>query len=210
MSSYITPLCEIMERQGSDKGGSIHRTKHGHDYTIKYNDLFKDIRMDTLNIFELGLGTNNINFPASMGVNGIPGASLRGWREYFPNSMIFGADIDSDILFQEDRIKTVYCDQRSPTIISDMWKSLDTKFDIILEDGLHTFDASLCFLENSFDWLKDGGIFIIEDIIQHDIEKWNHELESWRQNHACEIHCVHYPPNIVNDNNLVIIKKNQK
>ena len=48
---------------------------------------------------------------------GKPGASLRVWRDYFPNAIIYGADIDKDILFAEERIKTFYIDQLDPVAI---------------------------------------------------------------------------------------------
>ena len=69
-----TELCEIMTKYGSDKGTGPH------NYTILYYELFKNIRYESLNIFELGLGTNNIDTPSNMGKNGKPGASLRGWK----------------------------------------------------------------------------------------------------------------------------------
>lgn len=49
-----------------------------------------------------------------MGNNCRPCASIYGWKEFFQNSLIFGADIDKDILINEDRIKTYYCDQTKP------------------------------------------------------------------------------------------------
>ena len=102
-----------------------------------------------------------------MGKDGRPGASLYGWQEFFPNSYIFGADIDTDILFNTDKIKTYYCDQRSPEIILKMWikPDLQENFDIIIEDGLHTFDGHVCFFENSIHKLKTNGYYIIEDVI---------------------------------------------
>ena len=33
-----------------------------------------------------------------MSINGKPGASLRAWRDYFVNSVVYGADIDKNIL----------------------------------------------------------------------------------------------------------------
>ena len=45
-------------------------------------------------LIECGLGTNNINFKSSMGINGKPGASLRMWRDFFPSARIIGVDID--------------------------------------------------------------------------------------------------------------------
>ena len=55
-----------------------------------------------------------------MGINGKPGASLYGWSDFFPNSKIFGADIDINILFRTERIKTYYCDQLNPNDINDV------------------------------------------------------------------------------------------
>lgn len=101
-----TPLCEIMERYGSDKGSK--NMVSAHNYTTFYYSIFKDICEKNLRIFELGLGTNNINFPSNMGSDGKPCASLYGWSEFFPNSEIFGADIDTDILINTDKIKTFF------------------------------------------------------------------------------------------------------
>ena len=40
-----------------------------------------------------------------MGIKGKPGASVRAFRDYFDKAIIYGADIDSKILFFEKRIK---------------------------------------------------------------------------------------------------------
>jgi SAM-dependent methyltransferase len=50
--------------------------------------------------------------------------------------------------------------------------------DIITEDGLHTFEANISFLEASLDHLRPGGIYIIEDIAWEDIEKWYERLDT--------------------------------
>jgi len=175
-----TMLCEIMERYGSDKGSRDTLNSH-HNYTTLYDALFSAMRSNPLRVFELGLGTNNVDVPSNMGVDGKPGASLRGWREYFPNADIYGADIDRRVLFEETRIKTYYCDQTNPRIISEMWKHPDLLmgFDIIIEDGLHTFEANACFFENSIYKLKKGGYYIIEDISNRDVAKFNSAISSW-------------------------------
>jgi hypothetical protein len=89
-----------MNKYGSDKGNGWY------NYTIVYHELFKEMINNKLNIFEVGLGTNNPSFPNNMGTSGVPGESVRGWKEYFPNSEIYGADIDEAILFEEARIHT--------------------------------------------------------------------------------------------------------
>lgn len=154
-----TTLCAIMTSFGSDKG-SIR-----HNYTTLYYKLFSFWKNENLNIFELGLGTNNTSIPSNMGKDGIPGASLFGWELFFPNAQIFGADIDKNILFQTDRIKTFYCDQCDPSSIKNLYDKIGSNMlDIIIEDGLHTEEASLTFLEHSLPYLKKGGIYIAEDL----------------------------------------------
>lgn len=178
-----TPLCEIMGRNKSDKG-DINIINSWHNYTTFYYSIFKDISDKNLRVFELGLGTNNLNIPSNMGVNGRPGASLYGWQEFFPNSYIFGADIDRDILFNTDKIKTFYCDQTNPEIVKKMWDEplLQDNFDIIVDDGLHEFNANVCFFENSIHKLKSNGYFIIEDIHQENL--FLNKIKEWESRYT--------------------------
>jgi hypothetical protein len=193
-----------MTRYGSDKGNGWH------NYTTIYSALFTKLRDQPLLIFELGLGTNNPKFASSMGVNGRPGASLRGWRELFPHALVYGADIDRDILFEEDRIKTFYCDQLNSVAIRDLWSQpeLQGGMDIIIDDGLHTFEGNTSFLDGSLERLRPGGVYAIEDITQETLKKWRHYLETIYskrfQNHEFALVML---PNASNDydNNLLII-----
>lgn len=205
-----TDLCQIMGKYGSDKG-STNITRSWHNYTLVYNGLFNDKRYEKLRIFELGLGTNNVSIPSNMGKYGKPGASLRGWAEYFPNADIFGADIDAGILFTEPRIKTFYCDQTNPHIISYMWQQpdLEKPFDIIIEDGLHTFEANVCFFENSVHKIAENGTYVIEDILNKDIPRFESRLEVWKKRYPDFTFTLLNIPSQVNtvDNNLLIVKK---
>ena len=110
---------------------------------------------------------------SNMGADGKPLASLRAWRDYLPEANIYGADIDKEILINENRIKTFYVDQTNPDTIKKMFKEIGVeKFDVILEDGLHEFNANICCFENSIDYLSDEGVYIIEDIYYKDEEKF--------------------------------------
>lgn len=199
-----------MGRYQSDKGHE-NIIASWHNYTTFYYSIFKDFNEKPLRLFELGLGTNNVNLPSNMGPQGKPGASLYGWREFFPNSEIFGADIDTDILFNADRIKTFYCDQTKPEIIKAMWEEpvLEDNFDIIIDDGLHTFDANVCFLENSIHKLNPGGYFIIEDIVIDEYHLFVNKFEEWMDKYDdCAINILNIPSlQNANDNRLVVVYK---
>lgn len=158
-NGMISPLCKIMKSYGSDKGLAWH------NYTYLYHKLFSHFLRNPKNIFELGLGTNHTDTPANMGINGVPGASLQGWREYFPNAAICGADIDSRVLFQSPGIQTLYVDQTDLSSVISLWKHLPNQYDLILDDGLHELEANENFLYGSKHKLKNNGLYIIEDII---------------------------------------------
>ena len=201
----MTPLCNIMTKYGSDKGSY-------HNYTTIYYNFFANISHSSLNIFEMGLGTNYTDVPSSMGPGGKPGASLYGWEEFFSNSNIYGADIDRRIIFNKNRIKTYFCDQTNIQSINDLWNNNDLinlEFDLILDDGLHEFNANLTLFENSFFKLKKGGKYIIEDLFPETIEKFENIKEQLITKHNISSFEVlklvrdHYPI----DNNLLIISK---
>ena len=147
-----------------------------------------------------------------MGPSGKPGASLKAWKEFLSNSMIYGADIDKRILFNEDRIKTFYCDQTNPEVIKDMWNNEDLKnieFDFIIDDGLHEFDANITFFENSLHKLKINGYFIIEDLKSNTVsmmKKYISDVEIKYNNFEFSLFEL-YLHNNQNDNNLLVIRR---
>jgi hypothetical protein len=161
-----------MTKWGSDKGVN--------NYSTLYSALFSDRRYESIRVLELGLGSNNLNVLSNMGVFGAPGASLRGWRELFPNALVYGADVDRGILFEEDRIKTFYCDQLDRSSVRELWSRPDLRdgTDIIIEDGLHTLEANLSFLEESLQHLRPNGFYITEDIGGDCLEEWRKRLET--------------------------------
>lgn len=201
-----TELCNIFSSYGSDKGNH-------HNYSTFYDYIFSSIRDKKLNIFEVGLGTNNINIPSNMGLNGKPGASLRGWKEYFKNSMIYGADVDKGCLFEEDRIKTYYTDQTNKEVIAECWGQPELsgiKFDILIDDGLHEYNANRNFFENSVNKLKKGGIYILEDISEEyldKVENWFGDLSESKEYYYVETVTLPIPTEVQENNRLGIIVK---
>ena len=204
-NNSLTKLCEIYK---SDKGSINHNKKNilgwqAHTYSNYYYSLFNHFKDDVKLVFECGLGTDNLNFQSNMTINGIPGASLRVWRDYFKNAQIYGADIDKDILFQEDRIKTYYVDQLNTPSIETMWEKIRIQnFDIIIDDGLHTTDANIKLFINSFDKLKKNGIYIIEDVYTLELNNVMKKLKKF----SPELIVLENKNIKYHNNNLIIIR----
>jgi hypothetical protein len=152
-------LGSIFTKYGSDKANS-------HNYHIVYSYILNKLGVDSkLDILEIGMGTNNPELISSMGANGKPGASLYAFREYLPNANIYGADIDKAILFDSERIKTSYVDQLDNRTFNELLNKFgNTKFDLIIDDGLHSIGANLNTLIFALNNLKDNGWIVIEDI----------------------------------------------
>jgi hypothetical protein len=166
-------LAVLFDRYGSDKGSAEPDNPVGkpypwqpHTYGNIYEMIFKPIRHTVKYVYECGLGTSSPDYAANMGSSGKPGASLRAWRDFFPQAHILGADIDRSSLFSEERISTAYVDQTSGESIKQMWAcfGLNDKVDIMIDDGLHNYQGGSTLFSNSFEHLRDGGIYIIEDV----------------------------------------------
>lgn len=156
-------LAELFRQYGSDKASS-------HDYYRVYAALLKSVTDKPLNLLEIGLGTNHIDMPSNMGGAGSPGASLRAFRDMYPLAAVRGADIDTRILFEEDRIKTYFTDQTRPEALADLKQQLDPmRFDLIIDDGLHNTQANLNTMNFALALLKPDGVFVVEDAGEEDL-----------------------------------------
>jgi hypothetical protein len=198
-----------MNRHLSDKGNGHH------NYTKLYSQIFDPICNDKLNILEIGIGSVNPFIPSNMTGGELgkiykPGASIRGWREYFPNSIIYACDIDKDILnFDEENISGFYFDQTDNNFLNEITTNgllRDKKFDIIIDDGLHHFPTNYNVMKYLISKVKKGGYYIIEDIIntEYDIKIINSNSKLLENNIWQYIQL----PNLKNtcDNNLFIVK----
>jgi hypothetical protein len=126
------------------------------------------------------------------------------WREYFPNAQIFGADIDSKALFQDSRITTSQMDQTNQSSIQEYWMKLGgTSFDLMIDDGLHSFLAGITLFENSIHKLNQYGLYFIEDVNSFDLMKYR-EYFSF-QNYNVEYITLHHGHDKVSDDCLIKI-----
>lgn len=160
ISVPVNKTGEVFNKNKSDKASSPHR------YDLVYEPIFEELDFNnSLNILEIGLGTNNISFVSSMGTKGRPGASLFAYKELFSNAQIFGADIDRGILFEEERIKTSFVDQLVLSTFQEMHNNFNKpEYDLLIEDGLHSVTASLNTLIFGLQTVKKGGFIVLEDL----------------------------------------------
>jgi hypothetical protein len=209
--NYNCELSRLCDLYGSDKG-EVESAGHpypwpSHTYADYYSSLFSHCRLKPTKVFECGLGTNNPDIVSSMGVDGKPGASLRVWKDYFPNATIYGADIDKDVLFEEPRIKTYFVDQLDPESISNMWREIGVRdFDFIVDDGLHTFEAGSTLFSNSISMLAEDGVYVIEDVSGLDLREYDKFFSAL--NYRVEFISLHRVGMPQGNNNLVVIRKN--
>jgi len=127
-----------------------------------------------INLLEIGMGTNNQDLVSSMGWDGRPGASLYAFRDYLPNAAIYGCDIDRAILVDSDRIKTCYVDQLDTATFDAMSQYFgeSVKYDLIIDDGLHSIGANFNTLLFALDHVADDGWIVIEDIERKHRTNW--------------------------------------
>jgi hypothetical protein len=157
-------LKELFDHYGSDKA-------RYHDYQLLYGSLLSEPTSVTA-LLEIGLGTNNPRLVSNMGRRGRPGASLRAFRDFLSKAQVYGADIDRQILFEEDRITTFFVDQTDPVSLNALAGLVGDDFDLIIDDGLHSPHANLAVLDFGLSRLKVGGWLVVEDIRPEALPIW--------------------------------------
>ncbi len=89
--------------------------------------------------------------------------SLRLWEEYFPLAKIYGIDISIGYPFRRGEV--FKGDQSDIGFLKQVIKKMGSKVEFILDDGSHKPEHQLKTFIFLFDeLLKDGGVYIIEDI----------------------------------------------
>lgn len=166
----MTELCELFYKYKSDKCPKVF-----HSYSPKYYDILKEYKNEFNYILEIGVGTKEIMTPIS-GSDYQIGSSLRGWRDFFINSFVFGLDINKDVLFEDKRIKCFYTDQsKSDSLlntINEINKFTDKTihYDLIIDDGSHEVEHMVLTFKTLKEFLRKGGLYIIEDIKLKDLK----------------------------------------
>ena len=141
-------LDAIARKYGTDK---YFKLGGGHNYTPFYDMILKG--RDVTSMLEIG-------------VQG--GESLKMWRDYFPEAMIYGWDIVDLKHLDSDRILNYVVDQGKASRIAEFFDKNDVMFDFVIDDGSHKVEDQIVSLFNIWPYLNQGGVYIIEDM-WHDI-----------------------------------------
>ena len=138
-------------------------------YAPVYDELLSPCRNDEITLLEIGIGTlnpteSNMQFWKNKPEyqEYLPGASLKAFRDYFPNGKIYGVDIQPDCVVIEERIQTFLFDSTDPLMCENYFHTI--RLDVIVDDGDHHPGPQIATFKNFFPKLNDGGVYILEDL----------------------------------------------
>jgi hypothetical protein len=150
----IMTLNELAAKYGTDKG------LDGHMYTDRYSLYLEQYRDIEFNLLEIGV---------------FDGASVKMWKEYFPKANIVALDIDPRCKqYEEDRIDIHIGDQTDVKFLQDVFNKY-RHFEVILDDGGHSWKQQIISFETLFPLLTPGGLYFVEDMHTSYVPKsvWN-------------------------------------
>ena len=199
-------LCELGKKYDTDKSSqrnNVTNERHCHPYTLFYDGLFKNKKNDSLKIAELGI---------------LDGASLLMWKEYFTNAEIFGFEYSEYYInkfknnFNNDRITLSNIDVTNNDSIINAFSKMNVSYDIIIEDTTHQFEDQIRVIENVYNYLKPGGILIIENIFKsynenNYINRLRHILEHFQDYYFVELDHINRNSTGWNNDKLFILVK---
>ena len=120
-------------------------------YLNEYDDKLRKYQELPINFFEIGI---------------LNGGSLEIFSKYFAKAeLILGCDIDAkcnELHYDQMNIKVIIGDVNEEKIKNQIIKY--SEFDIIIDDGSHNSDDIVRSFCNYFNYLKDDGLYIIEDL----------------------------------------------
>lgn len=158
-SDSITDLCWLGTEFPTDKspfnrsGGNL---AHRHPYTAVYDLLFAPRRYDRLVLGELGILDN---------------MSMHAWRFYFPHATLFGLEFDEKRIekARADGLANTHYGHADVSSRSSLFAALNRTqqmFDILIDDSTHLFEHQILFIETGLQFMKPGGMLIVEDVFR--------------------------------------------
>lgn len=138
---YFDSLTELNEL------GIKYSTDKANLFLKKYELFIRHFKDDTIALLELGI---------------FNGSSLKMWRDYFNNAVVYGVDIDERCRnLSEERIKVIIGNLSDCSFIQQL-KKIEPS--IIVDDASHMWSHQIKAFIILWESLKSGGIYIMEDI----------------------------------------------
>jgi len=149
-----TELCDFGNM--SDKSPyNIVTHFHKHPYTPIYSLLLGPLRNKPITFCEIGIAG---------------GYSIKMWRDYFcKETKIVAMDYAPNLIARVEEARfpnviTALMDVSSEEVIETNFHTLGLTYDIILDDSDHLFDSHVRLVKKATQFLKPGGMLLIEDI----------------------------------------------
>ena len=145
----MSELGDLFNKYGCDK-------TRKHQYEKVYEPYLEQFKDKEISILEVGV---------------FNGHSTEAFHEFLPKANLYGLDIfvrtrAEDLeCYKKDRtqwIKASSIDPSTPRLIKEKFGNV--KFDVIIDDGLHTPQANKMTFRYLSPLLKDDGVFFIEDV----------------------------------------------
>lgn len=133
----MNTLNEIGLKHKTDKSSMTHH------YLDNYAKHFESLRDQALTILEIGVAG---------------GASIKMWREYFPNAKVYGIDNNPDCAGEGIFIG----DHNDAAFLSEVAAKTGL-CDIIIDDGSHVGHDMLKLFQRLFVGIKTNGFYVVED-----------------------------------------------
>ncbi len=144
-----------------------------HNYIPGYVSLFENVRLNVKHILEIGIGSiENGQMSGVVCLGYKSGNSLKCWSEYFQNSKVYGIDIYQHKELNTDKITCFVADQSNEQDLRNVITTINCELDIIIDDGSHVGEHQVFSFMYLNKFLSKNGIYVIEDIQPHNIEKF--------------------------------------
>jgi hypothetical protein len=146
-------LLQLVDNSNTDKNTS-------HSYLELYESLLHKKKETAKNVLEIGIGDFDDK----------NGGSIKLWKDYFTNAIIYGIDILPinrvlDELINNNRVVLfVESDGYNEEFFTKNFINKNIKFDFLLDDGPHTLESMKTFIKLYSQVMTDDGILIIEDV----------------------------------------------
>ena len=162
-------LDHLFHEYGSDKANIFKiNQKPGHGYSIYYEKKLNQYKDKNLNILEIG---------------SYSGASAAALIKYLPKSKVYCFDINiSNFKYKSKNINVYGIDinnqKKVLKTLSKIFLEQNFKqFDLIIDDGSHNLSDILISLKFFFKYVKNKGLYIIEDYKHPNYYKYNRNID---------------------------------